>query len=49
MIIFVAITLYHPNMDKDIKMIVYHGGTEIADHPDCKCGRRNLDFGQGYR
>ncbi len=21
-------------------MIVYHGGTEIVDHPDCKCGRR---------
>lgn len=29
-------------------MIVYHGGTEIVDRPDCKCGRRNLDFGQGF-
>lgn len=29
-------------------MIVYHGGTEIVEHPDCKCGRRNLDFGQGF-
>ena len=29
-------------------MIVYHGGTEIVDHPDCKCGRPNLDFGQGF-
>ena len=29
-------------------MIVYHGGTEIVDYPDCKCGRRNLDFGQGF-
>lgn len=30
------------------EVIVYHGGTEIAEHPDCKCGRRNLDFGQGF-
>ena len=29
-------------------MIVYHGGTEIVDYPDCKRGRRNLDFGQGF-
>lgn len=29
-------------------MIVYHGGTEIVDRPDCKCWRRNLDFGQGF-
>ena len=29
-------------------MTVYHGGTEIVEHPDCKCGRRNLDFGQGF-
>ena len=30
------------------EVIVYHGGTEIVKHPDCKCGRRNLDFGQGF-
>ena len=30
------------------EVIVYHGGTEIVEHPDCKCGRRNLDFGQGF-
>ena len=29
-------------------MTVYHGGTEAVEHPDCKCGRRNLDFGQGF-
>ena len=31
---------------KDI--IVYHGGTEIVEHPICKFDRRNLDFGQGF-
>lgn len=31
---------------KDV--IVYHGGTEIVEHPDCRCGRRYLDFGQGF-
>ena len=30
------------------EVIVYHGGTEIVEHPECKCGRRNLDFGQGF-
>lgn len=30
------------------EMIVYHGGTETVEHPNCKCGRRNLDFGQGF-
>lgn len=30
------------------EVIVYHGGTETVEHPDCKCGRRNLDFGQGF-
>ena len=30
------------------EMIVYHGGTEIIEHPICKFGRRNLDFGQGF-
>lgn len=29
-------------------LIVYHGGTEIVEHPICKFGRRNLDFGQGF-
>lgn len=29
-------------------MIVYHGGTEIVEHPICKFGRRNLDFGKGF-
>lgn len=30
------------------EIIVYHGGTEFIDKPDCKCGRKNLDFGQGF-
>lgn len=30
------------------EVIVYHGGTESVEHPDCKCGRKNLDFGQGF-
>ena len=30
------------------EVIVYHGGTEIVEHPNCKCGRPNLDFGQGF-
>lgn len=30
------------------EMIVFHGGTETVEHPNCKCGRRNLDFGQGF-
>ena len=30
------------------EIIVYHGGTEIVDKPDCKRGRKNLDFGQGF-
>lgn len=29
-------------------IIVYYGGTETVKHPDCKYGRRNLDFGQGF-
>ena len=29
-------------------VIVYHGGTERVEHPVCKFGRRNLDFGQGF-
>lgn len=30
------------------EVIVYHGGTEIVEHPICKFGRLNLDFGQGF-
>ena len=30
------------------EIIVYHGGTEIIEHPICKLGRLNLDFGQGF-
>ena len=30
------------------EIIVYHGGTEIVDKPDCRLGRKNLDFGQGF-
>ena len=30
------------------EIIVYHGGTEKVEHPTCKFGRRNLDFGQGF-
>ena len=29
-------------------MILYHGGTEAVMQPDCKAGRPDLDFGQGY-
>ena len=29
-------------------MILYHGGTEAVMHPDCKMGRPDLDFGQGF-
>ena len=29
-------------------MILYHGGTEAVMHPDCKVGRPDLDFGQGF-
>ncbi len=28
--------------------IVYHGATQIVEHPLCKLGRPNLDFGQGF-
>lgn len=27
---------------------VYHAGTDLIKHPDCKFGRLNLDFGQGF-
>ena len=30
------------------EIIVYHDGTEIVEHPNCRIGRRNLDFGQGF-
>ena len=29
-------------------MILYHGGTEAVMQPDCKAGRPDLDFGQGF-
>jgi len=29
-------------------IIVYHGGTQIIEHPLCNIGRKNLDFGQGF-
>ena len=29
-------------------MILYHGGTEVVLQPDCKAGRPDLDFGQGF-
>lgn len=30
------------------KIEVYHAGTENVEHPDCRHGRKNLDFGQGF-
>lgn len=30
------------------KIEVYHAGTERVENPDCKRGRVNLDFGQGF-
>ncbi len=30
------------------EIIVYHGGTEKVESPNCKFGRKNLDFGQGF-
>ena len=29
-------------------IIVYHGATQKVEHPMCKVGRPNLDFGQGF-
>ena len=29
-------------------MRVFHGSTEIVDHPDVLSGRNNLDFGKGF-
>ena len=29
-------------------MILYHGGTKAVMQPDCKAGRPDLDFGQGF-
>lgn len=29
-------------------MVVYHGTTQKVEHPICKMGRPNLDFGQGF-
>ena len=31
-----------------MKIVVYHGGTDVVEHPLCKVGRANLDFGQGF-
>lgn len=30
------------------KLEVYHAGTERVEIPDCRRGRENLDFGQGF-
>lgn len=30
------------------EVIVFHGGTNVIEHPICKLGRLNLDFGQGF-
>lgn len=30
------------------EIVVYHGTTQKVDHPICKVGRPNLDFGQGF-
>ncbi len=30
------------------EIIVYHGGTDIIEKPQCSFGRKNLDFGQGF-
>lgn len=35
-------------MNESDVIIVYHGGTEKIEHPICKFGRKNLDFGQGF-
>ena len=29
-------------------MIVYHGATQLVEHPVSDFGRPNLDFGQGF-
>lgn len=29
-------------------MRVYHGGTEIVEHPQVSKGREGLDFGKGF-
>lgn len=33
--------------DNDI-IEVYHAGTDVVESPNCKAGRKNLDFGQGF-
>ena len=30
------------------EIIVYHGGTEVVEHPMCQYGRSKLDFGKGF-
>ncbi len=27
---------------------VYHAGTDVIERPDCRFGRKNLDFGHGF-
>lgn len=34
--------------EQDMKITVYHGGTETVVNPICGFGRKNLDFGQGF-
>ena len=29
-------------------MRLYHGTDKRIEHPDCKAGRKNLDFGEGF-
>lgn len=37
------------NIDDKTGLIeVYHAGTDVISRPDCKAGRINLDFGQGF-
>ena len=35
-------------MGKQMKHILYHGGTECITRPLCDVGRENLDFGKGF-
>ena len=35
-------------MDEKRKLLVYHGGTELIEHPLYNYGRSLLDFGKGF-
>lgn len=35
-------------MGTDSVIEVYHGGTEVIEHPLVNAGRLGLDFGQGF-